>query len=89
MRALNRLIDKIGVDKLLHFAFGGWIASKFMETGIPIVGVSGILFIAFIGIVKEYIFDRESGGADWKDIAATMIGGLVEFVSYYLIVYII
>lgn len=88
MRALNRLIDKIGVDKLLHFAFGGWIASKFMETGIPIVGVSGILFIAFIGIVKEYIFDKESG-AGWKDIAATMIGGLVEFVSYYLIVYII
>lgn len=88
MRALNRLIDKIGVDKLLHFAFGGWIASKFMETGIPIVGVSGILFIAFIGIVKEYISDKESG-ADWKDIAATMIGCLVEFVSYYLIVYII
>ena len=87
MRALNRLIEKIGVDKMLHFAFGGWIASKFMETGIPIVGVSGILFIGFISIIKEYIFDKES--ADWKDIAAAMIGGLVEFVSYYLIVYII
>lgn len=88
MKIVNKIIEKIGVDKMLHFAFGGWIASKFMETGIPIVGVSGILFIAFIGIVKEYIFDKESG-ADWKDIAATMIGGLVEFVSYYLIVYII
>lgn len=88
MKIVNKIIEKIGVDKMLHFAFGGWIASKFMETGIPIVGVSGILFIAFIGIVKEYIFDKESG-ADWKDIAATMIGGLVEFVSYYLIEYII
>lgn len=26
---IQGLITKIGVDKLLHFAFGGWIASFF------------------------------------------------------------
>jgi hypothetical protein len=81
MKIVNRIIDKIGVDKMLHFAFGGWITAKFCESGIILAAVIGILFVCFVSIVKE----RLDGKFDWKDIAAAMLGGLLELVSWYLI----
>lgn len=32
MKIVNKIIGKVGVDKVLHFAFGGWIGAKFNET---------------------------------------------------------
>ena len=81
MKIVNRIIDKIGVDKMLHFAFGGWITAKFCESGIILAAVIGILFVGIVSIIKE----RLDGKFDWKDIAAAMLGGLLELVSWYLI----
>lgn len=81
MKIVNRIIEKVGVDKMLHFAFGGWIGAKFNETGIWMAAVIGILFVAFISIIKE----RLGSKFDWKDIAAAMLGALLELVSWYII----
>jgi hypothetical protein len=81
MKIVNRIIDKIGVDKMLHFAFGGWITAKFCESGILLLAVIGILLVGIASIIKE----RLDGKFDWKDIAAAMLGGLLELVSWYLI----
>lgn len=81
MKIVNRIIDKIGVDKMLHFAFGGWITAKFCESGILLLAVIGILFCGIISIIKERLDEK----SDWKDIAAAMLGGLLELVSWYLI----
>ena len=80
-RMINKIIGKVGVDKVLHFAFGGWIGAKFNETGIVLAAVIGILFVCFISIVKE----RLDSKYDWKDIAAAMMGALLELVTWYLI----
>ena len=81
MKIVNKIIGKVGVDKVLHFAFGGWIGAKFNETGIVLAAVIGILFVYFVSIVKE----RLDSKFDWKDIAAAMLGCLVELVTWYLI----
>ena len=81
MKIVNKIIGKVGVDKVLHFAFGGWIGAKFNETGIVLAAVIGILFVGIASIIKE----RLDSKFDWKDIAAAMLGGLLELVSWYLI----
>lgn len=81
MKIVNRIIDKIGVDKMLHFAFGGWITAKFCETGIILAAVIGILLVGIASIIKERLDEK----FDWKDIAAAMLGGVVELVTWYII----
>ena len=81
MKIVNKIIDRFGVDKVLHFAFGGWIGAKFNETGIVLAAVIGILFVGIVSIIKE----RLDSKFDWKDIVAAMLGGLLELVSWYLI----
>lgn len=84
MKTLNRFIEKVGVDKVLHFVVGGWIIAKFLELGGLWVGIGGILFLCFISIIKEVFLDKESG-ADWFDILSAILGGVVELLTYYLI----
>lgn len=81
MKIVNKIIDRFGVDKVLHFAFGGWIGAKFNETGIVLAAVIGILFVGFVSIIKE----RLDSKFDWKDIAAAILGAVLEFVSWYII----
>lgn len=81
MKIVNKIIGKVGVDNVLHFAFGGWIGAKFNETGIVLAAVIGILFVGFVSIIKE----RLDSKFDWKDIAAAMLGAVLELVSWYLI----
>lgn len=85
MKTLNRFIEKVGVDKVLHFVVGGWIVAKFLELGGLWVGLGGILFLCFISLIKEVFLDRESG-ADWFDILSAILGGVVELLTYYLII---
>ena len=81
MKIVNKIIDRFGVDKVLHFAFGGWIGAKFNETGIVLAAVIGILFVGFVSIIKE----RLDSKFDWKDIAAAILGAVLELVSWYII----
>jgi len=81
MKFVDKIFEKVGVDKVLHFVVGGWITAKFCESGSFIAAVIGILFVCFISIVKE----RLDSKYDWKDIAAAMLGCLVELVTWYLI----
>jgi hypothetical protein len=81
MKIVNKIIGKVGVDKVLHFAFGGWITAKFCESGILLLAVIGILFCGIASIIKERLDEK----FDWKDIAAAMLGGVVELVTWYII----
>ena len=84
---LEKLVNKFGYDKLLHFAFGAIISFVFTNVMILQEGVSGVsnIWAAIAGIVvtmileciKEFIID---GNPDKKDILATFIGSVVPFV---------
>lgn len=81
MKFVDKIFEKVGVDKVLHFAFGGWITAKFCESGIILAAVIGILLVGIVSIIKERLDEK----FDWKDIAAAMLGGVVELVTWYII----
>lgn len=85
---IDKLIEKIGTDKLLHFAFGAVIA--FVMTNILMLqegstgsecivwAVAGIAVAMTLECIKEFCID---GSADKKDILATFIGAIVPLIA--------
>lgn len=86
---MNELINKIGIDKLLHFFAGGWICAMLsalinLQEGdfslqmcmLSTTFASIIVFV--ISIIKEMV-DKEF---NWKDILAAMLGCIPNYVVY-------
>lgn len=73
-------VNKIGVDKLLHLSFCGWIVS-FAQTITCMIIVTIVL-----GIGKELIdlFIRKST-FDYKDMLWTWLGGIITIIIKFLI----
>lgn len=68
-----KLIESIRRDRLYHFIAGFLIASLF---GITLdMGVWAFVPALFAGFIKEFI-DLLRGKFDWKDLLATILGGL-------------
>lgn len=81
---MNDLINKIGVDKLLHFSFGGLITAciaNFIflqcELSVLLCTLIGIVVTMILEFIKEYKLDSSP---DWKDILATFLGCLLVLV---------
>jgi hypothetical protein len=80
MKNIQKIImNKIGIDRLLHFAFGGWLACL-----APMWFYA--LIIGFcIGLIKE-LFDRyiKKSRFDLYDWVATFLGSAIT--AMYLII---
>ena len=76
MKLVNNIIEKFGIDKVLHFFGGAWIVSMFSPIGWGgvIIGIVAMLALSF---VKEIFLD---GTFDIKDIFAACLGGAVSVV---------
>ena len=75
-----KILNKVGIDRVLHFAFGGWIACLAPSWWLA-------LLIAFaIGLFKE-CFDKiiVKSKFDVLDWLATFLGGCVT--AIYLIIF--
>lgn len=82
MNKFVKFIDRIGVDRVLHFVCGFGIAALGFPFG---KNVFIYFFVAaiFIGTVKECI-DRQLGGEfDGKDMVATWLGAILAFVYMF------
>lgn len=79
----NLLVNKIGVDKVLHFLCGGWFTSYLTlwctEWYIMLFGI-------FIGLLKELIdkYIRKTSFCYW-DWFWTSLGGIVYYLSFKLL----
>lgn len=80
MKFTDNIITKIGSDKLLHFAIGGWFTCLCSLFGI-IPMIVGVVLITVLSFIKEKIFDKDF---DMKDIYATLIGSAISIVIYLL-----
>lgn len=77
---INEFVEKIGVDKVLHFSIGGLIAALLTivmtlqepQVTWELVGIStiGTIVVGFLSICKECIDVK----ADWKDVVASVLG---------------
>lgn len=86
---MNKLIEKIGIDKIAHFGIGGLICAlitfvvMLQEGGeigwwclaMPTIG-SIIVFI--VSWMKEKVIDDEF---NWYDILAAMIGCITVYIA--------
>ena len=82
MNKFVKFIDRIGIDRVLHFVCGFGIAALGFPFG---RNVFIYFFVAaiFIGTVKECI-DRQLGGEfDGKDMLATWLGAILAFVYMF------
>ena len=78
--ALNRLVKKIGADKLLHFSFS-WAITL---TACLFLGWWGIVIGVVAGVAKE-IYDQVSyGGWSWGDLLAVGIGIALSVLIYWV-----
>ena len=75
-------LDKVGKDKYQHFTLGAIIAAVVLclSAGLPFPAANFISIVAVLGIelFKEFVLDAK---ADWRDIVATILGGLCVWVA--------
>lgn len=62
-------------DKLLHALFGGLIAWRLIEINFHWLLV--LVIVAIFGVAKEMYDYKSHGLFDYKDLVATMSGGVV------------
>ena len=84
----NELITKIGVDKLLHFSFGGLIAALltiivvlqdgYVDASIIAFPFIGLIPVAILSWFKEEVIDDDFS---WMDILASVLGAVPVFIA--------
>lgn len=77
MKITNKLVEKFGADKLLHYAVGGWltaICSLFGWIGL----LAGFILVVVLSFIKERLDDK----SDKKDIIAAELGSMTMVIIY-------
>lgn len=80
MKKLNNLINKLGIDKVLHYLVGALAIALAQPYGWIIMGIVFIVFL-ILSIYKEYKLDNE---ADLVDIIFYIGGGITSAVIYLI-----
>ena len=79
-------LGKIGKDKYQHFSLGAIIAAVVLclSAGLPFPAANFVSIVVVLGVelFKEFVLD---GRADWRDIVATLLGGLCVWVPACLV----
>lgn len=90
---MNKMIEKIGTDKILHFCLGGFITAlitlvaMLQEYGhislgtICAIPTIGTIVVFMISVFKEAMIDDKF---DWKDILAAMLGCVLVYIATIL-----
>lgn len=80
MKKLNNLINKLGIDKVLHYLVGALAIALAQPYGWIIMGIVFIVFL-ILSIYKEYKLDNE---VDLIDVIFYIGGGITSAVIYLI-----
>lgn len=75
---IAELLNKIGIDKVLHFLVFAWIVAIGLAYSFT-TGVYCFLGMVVLSLVKELVIDKK---IDWVDLIAGIVGGMVTFLAY-------
>ena len=88
--SINDFVNKVGVDKVLHFSIGGLISAFFtiilvlQEPDVTwnLVGLSfiGTIIVGFFSLSKEFMDIK----VDWKEIVAGVLGTIPILIATIL-----
>ena len=77
MKFTNKLIQKIGIDKVLHLLVGGWAVSSVSPYGwLPMLIMSVVIYI--LSVYKEARLDTVP---DYRDVLFCEIGILIAWIA--------
>lgn len=78
MKRFNAWMEKVGVDKLLHFFVAAWVVAECKAYGVAPMLLS---FVAVVlsAVVKEYVLDNTG---DYKDVLCSMLGGVFSILLF-------
>lgn len=79
MKIVDKILSKIGVDKLLHFLVGALVTSYGSMVSDACLWVAVVLVVV-CSIVKEVLDDK----VEWMDIVAGCLGAATSIAVYYL-----
>ena len=74
----NAWMEKVGVDKLLHFFVAAWVVAECKAYGVAPM-LLGFVVIVLLAIIKEYILDKTG---DYKDVLCSMLGGVFSILLF-------
>lgn len=74
MKLTDKLVEKVGVDKLLHFFVAAWLVSECKAYGIGVGCIAWIVVVVLSWIKEDFLDDY----ADARDIFAGAFGGFVS-----------
>lgn len=77
MKLTDKLVEKIGADKLLHFFVAAWLVSECKAFGI-IAAFFGWIIVIILSAVKEHFLD--ACAAAYGGIVSLLIGVLKCFI---------
>jgi len=89
MKLVTDLIEKHGVDKMMHFFVGALMVAMASVFGIVFFGYTGFLVATFLMIpvayIVAYLKEKLDDGFDILDIKATMLGvGVIVISNVFL-----
>lgn len=67
----NAWMEKVGVDKMLHFFVAAWVVAECKIYGV-MWGCIGFAVIAILALVKEMYIDKKG---DLTDALGSLLGG--------------
>ena len=74
MKLTDKLVQKIGADKLLHFFVAAWVVAECKAYCIE-AGCIAWITVVILSVIKEKVFDNH---IDAKDIFAGALGGFTS-----------
>ena len=79
MKRFNAWMEKVGVDKLLHFSIGAWITALggiYNHIGCLCCGA----IVIILNVIKERLLDEQP---DSKDTLFTLFGSIVSIIACF------
>ena len=81
MNLTNKLVEKFGADKLLHFLLGWVIVS--MSAPFGYIGIIiGFILVCVLSTIKEFKLDAVK---DMKDLIAGCLGAISSSIYFILV----
>ena len=75
---IAELLNKIGIDKVLHFLVFAWIVAIGLAYSFT-TGIWCFIGMVVLSLIKELVIDKK---IDWVDLIAGIVGGIVSFALY-------
>lgn len=74
MKLTDKLVEKVGADRLLHFFVAAWLVGECKAFGI-IAGFFGWIVVIILSAIKEHFLDDEP---EPMDACAAAYGGFLS-----------